>query len=325
MKRHLAVTAAVALASILTLAQPGTAAKSGNGKGPKPKPTPTPTASPSPNPTTDCSVYRERRQFVETQGWWVQTPGQNGTDFGHVHSGACIPERETISGTVPFDLRIIMHDNPGVLRYVAVVVKGPGYETTVAKLTAPNFTCPDGTCTTWLHYDLDTRAFQRSGQQEIRFRTLVDTPDGNAMHAGFNFQVVVDNGAPFDDYEREPHLRGKGWYTTSGYCEATLKSVPVPDAPVSGTWSPTVAMIEHSTGTVNDPVSHHVAAIDADLHAGNPGTILRDADGAWEGELAIDTTQLSDGLHRLMLRAECENAAGSTNAGVLVVPFEVNN
>jgi hypothetical protein len=328
MKRHLAALTAVALAGSLLVAAPGAgAAGNGRGNGPKPKPSPSPTPTPTnpPQQTTDCSGYVERRQFVESQGWWTQTPGQTGTDFGHIHVGACIPERETIRGVVPLDVRVILHDNPGTLRYLGIVVKGAGYEATVAKPTIPNFTCPSGTCSGWLHYDLDTSLFQRSGRQEIRFRTLLDTPDGNSMHAGLNFQVIVDNGKAFDDYEREPHLRGKGWYTTSGYCEATMKSVPIPDAPLSGTWSPTVAMIEHSTGTVNDLVTAHSVRLDPDLHNGVEGTILRSGAGTFEGPVAIDTTRLTNGPHRLMLKADCENAAGSTNAGLLVIPFVVQN
>jgi hypothetical protein len=324
MRRHLALVVALTLACVLTIANAGGAAPGGV-KGPKPKPTPSPTPSPTPNPSTDCSGYAERRQFVDAQGWWVQTPGQNGTDFGHVHVGSCIPEREVVRGFVPLDIRVVLHDNPGTLRYVAVVVKGPGYEETVAKPTVPNFTCPNGTCTAWLHHDLDTSKFQYSGRQEIRFRTIVDTPDGNAMHGGMNFQVIVDNGKPFDVYEREPHLRGKGWYTTSGYCESTLISVPVPDAPVSGVWSPTLAMTEHSTSTVNDPVTGHSVRVDADFHAGDEGTVLLEGDGNFTGDLAVDTTKLSNGTHRLTLKTDCENKAGSTNSGVLVIPFVVQN
>jgi hypothetical protein len=326
MRRSLIFIAVLALVGVLVAATPGGAAN-GNGHGPKkPKPTPSPSPTPPPpNTDTKCSGYAEHRQFVEAQGWWVRTPGENGTDFGHVHVGACIPERETISGFVPLNIRVILHDNPGTLRYVGIVVKGSGYEQTVAKPTTPNFTCPVGTCETWLSYNLDTRDFDYSGRQEIRFRTIVDTPDGNSMHGGLNFQVVVDNGKAVNDYQREPHLRGKGWYSTAGYCEATFISVPVPDAPVGGTWSPTVAMIEHNTGTVNEPVSHHTIRIDPDFHAGIDGTIVEDGDKTFQGTVPIDTTRLSNGAHRLVLRSDCATPSGSTNAGVLVIPFDVQN
>lgn len=288
-------------------------------RGPKPKPGPTP------SPTTDCSSYPQKRQFVEAQGWWTQTPGKDGTDFGHVHVGACIPERETISGISNFNIRVILHDNPGTLRYVALVVKGAGYETTVAKPTISNFTCPRGTCEGWLFHALDTKAFEHSGRQEIRFRAIVDTPDGNSMHAGLNFQAYVDNGKPFDDYEREPHLRGKGWYTGAGYCEGTFESVPVPDDPVSGTWSPLVKMVEHSTGQFNDPVSHHTVRLDANFHEGIEGTILEDGAGEFHAPIDIDTTRLTNGVHKLLIRSDCDDPRGSTNSGLLVLPFEVAN
>lgn len=47
--------------------------------------------------------------------------------------GACIPERERVSGTVPFDVRIVLHDNPGRLTYVWAVFKTGSTETTVAR------------------------------------------------------------------------------------------------------------------------------------------------------------------------------------------------
>ena len=35
------------------------------------------------------------RVFAESQSWWKPAPGapDTATDFGHVHLGACIPER----------------------------------------------------------------------------------------------------------------------------------------------------------------------------------------------------------------------------------------
>jgi hypothetical protein len=40
-----------------------------------------------------AAAYPEQRQFVENQTWWTPGPGQTGPNQGHVHLGACIPER----------------------------------------------------------------------------------------------------------------------------------------------------------------------------------------------------------------------------------------
>src|SRR6266571_4361209 len=60
-----------------------------------------------------CVGYPELRVFSESQAWWTRFPGQTGTDFGHVHEGACIPERDTLNHDFDIDLRLMLHDNPG--------------------------------------------------------------------------------------------------------------------------------------------------------------------------------------------------------------------
>ena len=73
-----------------------------------------PSAQAEPNPDT-CEGYPEPRVFVEAQGWWVQEPGDNGDHFGHIHVGTCFPLFQTVRGTVGFDLKFQLHDNPGQL------------------------------------------------------------------------------------------------------------------------------------------------------------------------------------------------------------------
>jgi hypothetical protein len=321
LKRRWITTAAVASAAVLLIPNPSWAAK---GRKPRTMPPAVAAVSVPPGPTTDCSGYVERRQFVDAQGWWTQTPGGTGQDFGHVHIGACIPERETVNGIIPFNIRVVLHDNPSTLRYVGIVIKGSGYEYTIAKPTIPNFTCPVGTCTAWITYNLDTNRFPVSGRQEIRFRGLLNSIDGNSMHGGINFQVNVANGKAKKDFGRLPYLRGKGWYTGAGYCEATMVSVPIPDAPLSGVWSPTVKLADHGDAGDN-PVTHHTVRLDADFHAGIPGTILRDAAGSFSGAVSIDTRKLANGTHKLLLKSDCDDIRGSTNSGVLVIPFDVRN
>jgi len=176
--------------------------------------------------------------------------------------------------------------------------------------------------------------FDRTGLQEVRFRTFVDEPDTAQMHTSLNWQVrVVGTGKPLSNVTRMPYLRGKGWYgpaggPVSGYCEASDVSVPIPDGPIAGLWQPTVRMDTHSSDA-SLPVTSYFATLDADFHADppNPGTVLLDSAGTWpSAPLTIDTITLANGLHRLLLRSDCrDDTQSSTNRGVLIVPFVVAN
>jgi hypothetical protein len=280
----------------------------------------------APDPVT-CTGYPEHRTFVEGQTWWQTTPGKTGSDFGHVHIGACLPLEQTVSGVVGIDVRIILHDNPGKFDYWNPVLKSNSQELSLAHVTNLNgMTCPDGTCTGFSHADVDTRLLTNDGRQEIRLRSYTKTPDGNVMHASINGHMIVRNGKTVSDVTRLPFERGKGWYTGSGYCEASFVS-KVPQTAVSGTWSPTVKIAWH--GTAEDlKVTHHTIRIDPDFHATPPvpGTIIKDGAGDLvQQNLSINTTTLSNGLHRLHLRADCDDPRGSTNSGVLIIPFTVQN
>ena len=339
MKRFLALLAALALTCLVTPAVGISAA----------------VAAPGPcigAPPADGSAYAETRQFVDSQAWWMPDVDQASnpiTNNGHVHLGACIPERETLSsGSLTVNVRVILHDNPGTANYVSMVFLTAGSETAVQKCylraAAANFTCPgpsgsgggdfvcSGTCERWLTFSRPISAFKHSGLQEVHLRAFVPEPDGNEMRASLNWQTDIQNGKSKSDTTRYPFLRGKGWYTHSGYCEASVRSVPIPDAPVSGVWTPTVALSTHPNDSL--PATHSFISIDPDFHADppNPGTVLWDSAGPYgrgtfgSAPIAIDTRTLSNGVHKLHLRTSCrDNKLGSTNSGVTVVPFTVAN
>ncbi|MBT2565278.1 hypothetical protein J7I84_01990 [Arthrobacter sp. ISL-85] len=303
-------------------------------------------------PAADSTVYAESRQFVDTQSWWMPGTGQADTPItntGHVHLGACIPERETISsGNLTVNVRVVLHDNPGQANYVSMVFITSDAETAVQKCylraAAANFTCPGpsstgkgdfvctGTCERWLTFSRPISAFKHSGLQEVHFRAFVPEPGGNEMRASFNWQAHIQNGKSQSDASRYPFLRGKGWYTHAAYCEASVRSVPLPDGPVSGIWTPAVGLTTHPDASL--PATHSFISIDADFHAvpPNPGRVLWDAAGPYgsapfgSAPISIDTRTLANGVHKLHLRTSCrDNKLGSTNSGVTVVPFIVAN
>lgn len=272
-----------------------------------------------------CPTGPMKTQFVDAQSWWTQTPGKTGDNFGHLHLGACLPEREQLASVYAMPVRVIMHKNPGKFLHLSLVLKGTDYETTVAKYYLPDFSCPDSTCERNITVNVDPAKFNHSGLQEIRLRAYVDEPDGNRMAASLNTQTYVVNAKSKADVSRQPYLRGKGWYTGTGYCEASAPSVPIPDAPLSGIWTPRVRAVWHGT-SADLPISRHVVLIDPNLHAGIPGTTVIAGAGQFDSAVSIDTRTLLNGPHTLLVRSECDDtSSGSTNAGVLVMPFNVQN
>ena len=303
-------------------------------------------------PPAEATAYAESRQFVDTQSWWMPDADQANnaiTNTGHLHLGACIPERETISsGNLTINVRVILHDNPGQGNYVSMVFITPSSETAVQKCylraSAPDFTCPGpsstgkgdfvctGTCERWLTFSRPISAFRHAGLQEIHLRAFVPEPGGNEMRASLNWQTDIQNGKSPSDASRYPFLRGKGWYTHAAYCEASVRGVPLPDGPVSGIWTVAVGLTTHPNDSL--PATRSFISVDPDFHAvpPNPGRILWDAPGPYGPErfgaapLSIDTRTLANGVHKLHLRTSCrDNKLGSTNSGVTVVPFTVAN
>lgn len=264
--------------------------------------------------------------FVESQSWWLTTPGQNGTDFGHVHIGACLPSEQRVSGVVHIDIRVIVHDGQGaVFDRIEPVIKTDAIETTLASYTGcKGTTIFHGTITCWQGVDVDTTRYDVDGRNELRLRAWSRTPDGNHIHVSLNTLWDVRNGKTVNAMDRLPFQRGKGWYTDHGYCEADV-TTPVTPAAVSGVWSPKVRIVNHAD---SDVVTGSSARLDPDFHAEPPlpGTVLFEHAGQHpEATLSVDTTKLANGPHRLVLRADCETAEGSTNSGVLVVFFRVQN
>lgn len=290
-------------------------------------------------------LYPEQRSYLVWQSWW--TFDAAGSPQSHVHGEACLPERETLDAAVTpnftANVKIVMHDNPGHVTYTSMVFKGTDYETTVQKVTS-GLTCPvPGVCSQWASFSAPLSLFGHTGLQEIRFRTFVPQPslgDGvtREMRNNLNIQTtVVGTGKSLANVTREPWVRGKGWYTMPpyGYCEATAVDADpagpglIPDAPVSGVWSPVVKQVTHSSdGSL--PVTHVFATLDANFHAVPPvlGTVLWDHDGDTPQQaVPVDTTALVNGLHKLLLKTSCHSTAlgAGTNEGVLVVPFVVAN
>ena len=273
-------------------------------------------------PGMDCTAYPETRQFVDAQSWWWLQEGQTGNDFGHTHIGACIPERETLSADSSITVKVQLHDNPGKVTYVALVYKTTSMESSVS--FNPGWTCATNQCEFYYTFPIVVSKFDKSGLQELRLRATTLEPDGKEERASLNWQTFIQNGKTKSDVTRQPYLRGKGWYTGQNYAEASFLTVPLPDAPLSGVWNPRVQVVNHEDSA---PITGYRLALDTNVHAGIPGTTVLEGLGQLlPTTLSIDTTLLTNGPHKLFMRADSVKVGeNSTNSGVLVVPFEVNN
>ncbi len=266
-----------------------------------------------------CTGYPQKRTFLESQAWWYQTPGKTGTTNGHVHVGTCFPHAQKVAGVVRFDVRVILHHNPGVLTHVNIGIAGEwGSIRSVA--LSPNWRCATDTCTRWFRVYVDTRKAARDGRQEFRFRAQVKEPDGKEMIASTGWLAWLNNGKPIQHYRDSWSAEARGWYTGVGYANAKIASVPM--TALRGWWSPSLRMTAGSGGI---PVTSYRVVLDPDFHAGNPGTTLRSGTGSFRGVVGIDTRKLRNGKHKLVLIANAAASVGSTNRGLLVVPFTVSN
>jgi hypothetical protein len=288
-----------------------------------------PDTSPPPSPTggdpLTCEGYPEQRVFLEAQGWWTRTPTRTGTDFGHVHVGTCFPWAQRLTGTVHLDVRVMLHENPGVLRQVRIQIFKAAPDT----FSEQQLTCPQETCTWWFRMAVDTSKATKDGCQEFRIQAHVDEPDGNRTLATNGWRAFLANGKlldPYCDFRGFDFVEGRGWYgdfggEEFGYENGRLED-PLPVAPVFGTWAPHVKM---GPGAGGIPTTYHSVHVDPDFHHGDRGIVLEEGPGKFDDELPIDTRLLGDGAHRLVLRTDADTNTGSTLSGLLVIPFTVAN
>jgi hypothetical protein len=313
-------------------------------------------ANGGPDPLT-CEGYPEPRVFLEAQNWWQPTlHGEE--DFGHVHGATCFPRTHledgtpnTISGTLQLDVRVMLHDNPGLLRYVRVHLTDKRANNHVARVFVNEY-CEVGgdnwqahayACVWWVPVEIDTTVANFDGFQEVRVGASVrqvETED--AMFSSTGWQVYLDNGKDVVHYRSRSDgsprefVEGRGWYEGANYTVARLED-RLPHV-VSGVWEPRVRMREGSGGI---DVHHSFASVNGNFHHGDPGWVLLDQPGPFDGRLRIDTTKLPDGPNRLFLRADapCDGTPGndcgvrangstlnnSTSSGALAISFHVDN
>lgn len=316
------------------------------------KPPATPTATAAATPTSapastgghpaGCAAGE---LFVDSQDWWMRAPNTNGKEFGHLHTSLCWPYRGTLSSTRQIKVISKLHNNPGEFRRLDVQVfdaainpcNGDSYAIdchlfnpprTLAQCTATGGTLSDGGATcAWTDYlTLNPSRISKSGWLEFRFRGFVREPDGSEMRTSTGLQLNVQNGKPVWNYRTQgpDFTETRGWYTDAQYAVArSLDYGRIVAGPISGVWSPRVAMKAGSGGVT---VTSHYAALDTDFHHNNAGVPIKQGSGPYEGTITIDTTKLANGWHRLCLKTDqLLSSKGSINSSVFITWFYVQN
>lgn len=290
----------------------------------------------APDPVT-CTGYPEPRIYLENQSWWDPQPGQAshpGTGkVGHIHIGMCFPLYQTISGSIlHLDVTIKLHNMPATPSKVRIAAYG---DTTWNNgVTVPS--CPTVDCEYTYSYDFPLTLLHYSGWRELAAYLNVTNANGEVQRNWPAYFVNVTSANPVDptplDIGSLGSVGGDSWYSTvvggatGQYARVSMERPSVPWdettgdlTPISGTWHPNVHFEARQNFVYIDPALHAMPM--------NKGTIVYEQTSAANGSnaiLSIDTTQLTDGLHRLLIGTS-NVASNGTNSGVLVIPFLVKN
>ncbi len=291
-----------------------------------------------PNPLT-CAGYPEPRLFVEAQVWWTEDGVSDPHLREHIHTGTCFPVHQKLSrNSITFDIRVVIHDLS-----LGSVLKRTTIHTVTDSGGEPRFTIDWGNVDVtgpgnqefWGQGTIDLTEFDVSGYQEFRFLTEVIHGDGDSFRSSTGWQAFIDNGKPRNDFRDgeadNPWQSGRGWYTNRGYQISRIEylmteaDVAAGGYQVSGVWEPHARMAGGSGGSTPEFTQ---VVIDAFNHFEGFSKEVHSGSGTFDGNLSIDTTTLSDGLHKLTLRNDDIQTGGSdpgTLSGIQVIPFVVNN
>lgn len=299
------------------------------------------TAAPDP---VNCTGYPEPRIYLENQSWWTPqfqnpaNPTHPGTgQVGHIHVGMCFPLYQRISAdSLHLDVTIKLHNMTGVPgRFIAGFYldrSGPDLPVVPA--------CETNDCTYTMSVNVPTTQLLYSGWREFQAYVVVFNADGTKQYNVPRWSVFVDRPLPPSPTVGvcpacvEP-LGGDSWYRSGGsaYSRANVQRASIPWSETSGelevvptTWKPVVEFTTHGEFAYIDPAFHAVPP--------SKGTIVWEGENPGHGvhvkELEIDTTELTNGVHRLVVGSTLHSVASSVgpegdNTGVIVIPFLVHN
>ncbi len=316
-------------------------------------PAPTATAAPTSPPVATFAQHpvgcntTAGQIALDSQAWRFQDEAHP----MHLHTRVCWPFLKDISA--PFDVTVtsIMHDNPGVFRTLLVQAYPHGlagdtklcyddtaigckkFERTYARCaeTGGTLNALAKTCAWRDTFRIDPNQIEKSGWTQFRFRAFVRQPDGvdERTSTGLNNRVISTRPLSIALYSQDGtqnYTEGRGWYTKAQYAQSLLFNPPT--RPVSGIWYAKVRLERGASigpEAESAPVVSHLVALNTDFHNGVKGTIVKEGTGEYAGTLAIDTTKLPNGWHRIFLQARNRGYDGIFNSGGMAYWFFVQN
>ncbi len=240
----------------------------------------------------------------EAQAWWMN-------DFGHVHLGFCAPKEQHISGRYAVKVRLVLHNNPGILALLQAQID----DSTFVQTDKVGVTCPvDQTCAWNDEVAIETSDFPNDGWHHLRIRAVVKEPDGKELIATNFIPVYLNNGKPVADFRDSTlggttdYLAGRGWYTDVNYTWSAIFNPPTAGERVNGIYTVTVRPVVTSNP---QPISRFIVKLDG-THT-SAGETVYDGPGTSNKSmtLSIDTTKLANGWHSLLARTEAGNQAST--------------
>lgn len=253
-----------------------------------------------------------------SQQAWVQADnnGDGRVDFpqtlppgggGHLHEEFCAPVGQPLAaGRQTFHVELMSHQGFQGHGDKVDVGLAPG-GTSLGSARAPDLNC--GPKPAKCHQHVDVTFNSPGGNHNLRVRYLPATlPDGERWFVGGELPIGSGSGDGFG---------GKSWL--GGYANARFSNLSLFDHALSGT-------VQVPVYTKGDHINHALVHVDARFGADDEGRVVAVRDGEFRGNVALDTTSLSNGWHCLAVRADAGGVGnGRVHTGVIEAPILVSN
>lgn len=287
-------------------------------------PTPTPTVTPSPTPTPTQTpgvigaiptsgsgplVCPEGYINWESRGWWTPT-GEPFDQYRGVDAEICWPQNEFLPvGTTTFKLHIQLRRLPAPIKFVRI---GFGPDGSVNGFYKDVTLTPDTAGFGEWYMDAPLKANTNAGYNEYRLTANVPSDeDGQRQYQSTGLQAWTTSNST--SYRTRPWWESRGWYPATDYVNNREHSLPpTPSTVITGIYSFKWECTRTGTGTL----TYHVVYADADTHA-IPMVLphkYQEGNGGFNGTVSIDTSQLSNGRHKILTRCDDTVSTGTTSA-----------
>ncbi|KAG5187666.1 hypothetical protein JKP88DRAFT_178757 [Tribonema minus] len=293
----------------------------------------------------NCTGWPQSRVYLEAQKWITTTADV--LQSGHVHIGSCVPYNKTLSGTQTFDVLVQLHNAPTSRIDEIHIITNDGTNGAAVIMSkyvfATPFVCPavnanrGNLCKTAVRMTVATALNPYDGLTTLKFKAVENYTAGyvpptneafTLFLASLNARVVLKNSKPKNPYV--PKRNGgrafvkEVWEYTAVYFEGDF-----PLTARKGNWTTDLVVSETERGNVTatfvsvDPNFHNVDS------EGMVQPLLGTQQQAFAGpirkQILVNTTALSNGYHKLFMRADSFFAPGvlsnSTQFGTAANPF----